>query len=84
VNVDPLAAGELVEQGAIEAVRRAAIDILDDGVMAQLGIAQAGRQALVAAMGDLAVDQEAEPVGMRQVGALAGGFEFGEGFGPCR
>jgi hypothetical protein len=26
-------------------------------------------------MGDLAIDQEAEPVGMGQAGTLAGGFE---------
>ena len=56
VRIDPLAAGELVEQSAIETARGAVIDVLDDGVMAQLGIAQAGGQTLVAAMGDLAID----------------------------
>jgi hypothetical protein len=64
VRVDPFAAGELVEQRAIETARGAVIDILDDGIVAQAGMAQACGEALVAAMGDLAVDQQAEPVGM--------------------
>src|SRR4029078_4316717 len=42
VRIDPLAAGELVEQSAIETARGAAIDVLDDGVVAQPGIAQPG------------------------------------------
>ena len=66
VRVDPFALGELVEQGAVEAARDAVIDILDDGAVAQPGVAQSGGEALVAAMGDLAIDQQAEPVGMGQ------------------
>jgi hypothetical protein len=58
VRVDPFAAGTLLEQCAVETARRAIIDVLDDGVLAQRGIAQAGGQALVAAMGDLAVEQQ--------------------------
>lgn len=34
VRVDPFTAGEFVEQGAIEAARRAVIDVLNDSVMA--------------------------------------------------
>ena len=64
VRVDPLAVGELVEQRPIEAARGPVIDVLDDGVVAQSGIAQPGGNALVAAMSDLAVDQQAEPIGM--------------------
>ena len=81
MRVDPFALGELVEQRAIEAARGAVIDILDDGVVAQPGIAQAGGEALVAAMGDLAIDQQAEPFGVGERRAFAGGFEFGEGLG---
>ena len=40
VRIDPLAIGKLVEQPAIEAARGAVIDILDDGLVAQSGIAQ--------------------------------------------
>ena len=81
MRVDPLAAGELVEQRAIKAARSAVIDILDDGVVAQPGIAQPGGQALVAAMGNLAIDEQAEPIGMGQGCAFAGGFELGESLG---
>ena len=56
VRVDPLAGGELVEQRAIEAARGSVIDVLDDGMVAQSGIAQPSGEALVAAMGDLAID----------------------------
>ena len=70
-----------MEQPAIEATRCAAIDILDDGMVAQSGIAQPGGKALVAAMGHLAIDEEAEPIGMGERRAFAGSFEFGEGLG---
>ena len=56
MGVDPFAAGELVEQPTIEAARGAVIDILDDGVVAQLGLAQPGGEALVAAIGNFAID----------------------------
>jgi hypothetical protein len=44
-------------------------------------MAQSSGEALVAAMGDLAIDQQAEPIGVGQGCAFAGGFEFGEGLG---
>jgi hypothetical protein len=81
VSVDPFTTGELLKQRPIEAARRAVIDILDDSVVAQSGIAQPGGKAPVPAMGDLAIDQQTEPIGMGQSCALAGGFEFGEGLG---
>jgi hypothetical protein len=46
------------------AARGTVIDVLCDGVVAQSGIAQPGGKALVAAMSDLAVDQQSEPIGM--------------------
>ena len=73
---DPLAAGQLVEQGAIEAARGSVIDVLDDGVVGQSGIAQPGGRTFVAAMGDLAVDEQAEPIGVPECRAFAGSFEF--------
>ena len=57
MRIDPLAAGELVEQPTIEAARGTIIDVLDDGLMAQSGMAQPGGEAFVAAMGDLAIDE---------------------------
>ena len=79
VRVDPCAAGELLEQGPFETARRAIIDVLDDGLLAQPSIAQPGGQALVAAMGDLAVEEQPQPVGMAERRGVACGFQFGEG-----
>ena len=81
VRIDPIAGGELVEQGTVETPWRAVIDVLDDGVVAQPGITQSSGKALVAAISDFAIDKQTEPVGMGQGGALTGGFEFGEGLG---
>jgi hypothetical protein len=47
--------------------------------MAQPGIAQPGGQALVAAMRNLAIEQQAQPVGMAERGRVTGGFQFGKG-----
>ena len=74
-------AAELLEEGPVETSRRLVIDILDDGLMAKLGISKSGDEALVAAMGDLPIDQEAEPFGMGQPADLAGGLDLGEGLG---
>ena len=64
MRVDPLAIGELVEQGAIETAWGSVIDVLDDGRMTQPGIAQADGKALVATMGNFAIDEQAEPISM--------------------
>ena len=81
VRVDPLAGGEFVKQRPIQAAMNSIVDVLDDGIVAQSGVAQPSREALVAAMGDLTIDQQAEPIGMGKGRHLAGGFEFGERLG---
>ena len=81
MRIDPFAGSKLVEQGAIEAARGTVIDVLDDGMVAQSGIAQPRCETFVAAMGDLAIDEQAEPIGMGEGYAFAGGFEFGKGLG---
>src|SRR5258708_18918782 len=81
MRVDRLGGGELVEQRAIETAVNSVVDVLDDGMVAQSGIAQAGSKALVAAMGSLAMDEETEPLGMGEGCGVAGGVEFGEGLG---
>ena len=77
MRVDPLAIGELVEQSAVEAAWGPVIDVLDAGLLAQSGIAQSGGEPLVAAVGELAIEQEAEPVGMSERGGFVGGLELG-------
>jgi hypothetical protein len=42
---------------------------------------QSGGEALVAAMGDFAIDKQAEPIGMSEGCGFAGGFQFGESLG---
>src|SRR6266513_370368 len=79
VRIDPLAIGELLKQSAVEAAWGPVIDVLDAGLLAQSGIAQPGGKPLVAAMGELAVDQQPEPVGMGERGGFVGSFEFGKG-----
>jgi hypothetical protein len=53
VRVDPVAGSKFVKQRAIEAARGPVIDVLDNGVVAQPGIAQSGGQAFVAAVSNL-------------------------------
>jgi hypothetical protein len=79
VRVDPFAAGELLEQGAVETARRAIIDVLDNGVLAQPGIAQASGQALVAAVRNLVVEQQPQPVGVAERRDVAAGLQLGKG-----
>ena len=78
MHVDPLAFGELLEEGAVEAAWGSVIDVLDAGRLAQSGVAQSSGKPLVAAMGELAIEQEAEPVGMSEHGGFVGSFELGK------
>ena len=66
MGVDPTALGELLEQRAVEAARGTVIDILDGGLMAQSGIAQAGEQAPVTSIAGLPIEQQGKPFGMGQ------------------
>src|SRR5689334_2161697 len=58
----PVAGGELLEQGAVETAMRAVVDVLDDGGLAQPGFPETTREALVLAAGCLTVDQQPKPV----------------------
>ena len=81
MRADPLAIGELVEQSAVEAAWGPLIDVLDASLLTQSGIAQPGGKPLVAVMGELAIDQQPEPVGMSERGGFVGSFELGKGLG---
>ena len=67
-----------VEEGAVEAAWGPVIDVLDAGRLAQSGVAQPGGKPLVTAMGELAIDQQTEPVGMSERGGFVGSFELGK------
>jgi hypothetical protein len=81
MRIDPAAFGEFLEQGAIETAGGAVIDILDGGLMAQPGIAQAGEQAPVPSIANLLIEQQGEPFGMGQRGSFSGCFDLTEGLG---
>ena len=59
---DPVAGGELGQRGARDAASGAAVDVLDVGADAQLGLAQMAEIAPVLAVLGLALDQHGEAV----------------------
>jgi hypothetical protein len=58
---DPFAARKLEEESAVEAAVGAEVDVLDDGRLAQPGLAQAAGEPLVLAAGRFAVNEQPEP-----------------------
>jgi len=58
--LDPLAGGELEEQGAVEAAVRTKVDVLDNRGLAQPSLAQTAGEALILAAGCLAIDEQPE------------------------
>src|SRR5215470_10746111 len=65
---DPSAGGKLLEQPFIELALGSVIDVLDAGLaVAQARRAQADLQALGIAVGHLAIDEQGEPLVMRQI-----------------
>jgi hypothetical protein len=65
-----LAGGEGLEERPIETASGAVIDVLDGGRLAELGVAQAACEAAVISGGDLTIDEETEPIGVRHLGCL--------------
>jgi len=58
--IDPCAVGEMGDDGAVETARRAQIEVLDAGGLAERCELQAGDEAAGVAFGGFAVDEEAE------------------------
>lgn len=81
VGLDPVAVGQLLEQCTVEAARGTIVDVLDRGLMAQPGIAQAGKQTLVAPIAELAIVQQSESFRMGQSGGFGGCFDVGKALG---
>jgi hypothetical protein len=81
MDLDPATVGEFLEQRAIETARGTVIDILNGGLMAQPGIAQAGEQAPVTSIANLLIEQQGEPFGMGQRGSFSGCLDLTEGLG---
>ena len=68
---DPFAGRELLEQRLVEPSWGAVVDILDDRLtVAQLGAAHPDLKASGVAIDRLAIEQQRQPFGMREVGGL--------------
>jgi hypothetical protein len=79
---DPFGGEQALEQRLVEAAPCAVIDVLWTGAhMAQPGRAHAGLEALGLTAGDLAVDQQAKPFGVAEIGSSVLNLQFDEGFG---
>src|SRR5947209_13245363 len=59
---DPFAGRKLEKEGAVKAAVGAEVDVLDNGRLAQPGVAQAAGKTLVLAAGRLAIDEQPKPV----------------------
>ena len=74
---DPLTARELEEESTIEAAVGAEIDVLNDGRLAQPGLAQAAGEPLVLAAGRFAVDEQPEPILAAEFAGVGSEIGFG-------
>src|SRR5262249_40658339 len=79
---DPAAGGELLEQRLVEAPGGPEVDVLDTGLaVTQAGGAQPALEALVAAIGGLAVEQQRQPFGVIQLPGAILRLQLEEGLG---
>ena len=72
---DPAPVGEGEDELAVEAAAVSEVDVLDAGLMLELGAAQPVGELPRVALGELAVDEQAEPLLERQ-GVDLGGVEL--------
>jgi len=81
VPADPFTARELEEQSPVEPAVGAEIDVLDDGRLAQPGLAQTAGEPLVLAAGRLAVDEQPEPILAAEFAGIGSVLQLDEGIG---
>src|SRR5918994_581326 len=78
---DPVAAGELEKEPAIQTTGSPEVDVLDMSIMAQVSRPGPALKPLLAAQGRLALEQERKPVAMLQSTRLWLGLQILEAFG---
>jgi len=78
---DPVAGGELEEQGAIEPARALIVDVLDAGGMTQASDPGAGLEPLLSAQRQLVFEQQTEPFRVIEAAHFGFVFEFLESLG---
>lgn len=81
VIFDPLPTGELLEQGAVETVQAAIIDIFNACLLTQLGVTQPCGEPFVVSPGGFAFKQKSQPFSMAQRRAFPGRLDLAEGLG---
>ena len=80
---DPVAGGELEEEGAVEPARVLIVDVLDAGGMTQARDPGARFELLLSAQRQLVFEQQTEPFGMIEAAGFGFVFEFLESFGQA-
>jgi hypothetical protein len=75
---NPLTARELEEESPVEAAVGAEVDVLDDGRLAQPGLAQTAGEPLVLAAGRLAVDEQPEPILVAEFAGIGSALQLDE------
>ena len=81
MGVDPIAGDQRLEHGPVELARMLVVDILDHGLMPQIGVFQPRLQPLVAPVACLAVQKQAEPFGQAEACGVARGQKLAQGLG---
>ena len=78
---DPLTARELEEESTVEAAVGVEVDVLDDGRLAQPGLAQAAGEPLVLAAGRFAIDEQPEPILAAEFAGVGSVLQLDKGIG---
>ena len=78
---NPLTGRELEEESTVEAAVGAEIDVLNDGRLAQPGLAEAAGEALVLAAGRFAVNEQPEPILAAEFAGIGSVLQLDEGIG---
>jgi len=78
---DPFAARKLEEESAVEVAVGAEVDVLDDGRLAQPGLAQPAGEPLVLAAGRFAVDEQPEPILAAEFAGVGSVLQLDKGIG---
>ena len=78
---NPFTARELEEESPVQAAVGAEVDVLDNGRLAQPGLAQAAGEPLVLAAGRFAVDKQPEPILAAEFAGIGSALQLDEGIG---
>jgi hypothetical protein len=81
MGADPIAGDQRLEHGPVKLARMLVVDILDHGLVPQIGGLQPRRQSFIAAIACLAAQKQPEPFGQAEACGVARGQKLAQGFG---